>query len=159
MRGDALSYSATLFDGSALPAWLSFDAATRTFSGTPAGADIGAIGVRVTATDGIRATGFDDFMLTVVKVNDAPTVAPPIADQSATQGVAFSFTLPAGSFADIDAGDALTYSATLASGAALPTWLSFDAATQTFSGTPANADVGAISVRVTATDGSGRERV
>ena len=30
---DALTYTATLGDGSALPAWLSFNATTRTFSG------------------------------------------------------------------------------------------------------------------------------
>ena len=73
-------------------------------------------------------------------------------------GPAFSFTVPAGSFADIDAGDTLSYSATLADGGALPAWLSFDAATQTFSGTPGNADVGSLSVRVTATDCVQRQR-
>ncbi len=83
-------------------------------------------------------------MLTVANANDAPMLASPAADQAATQDVAFSFTLPAGSFADIDAGDALSYSATLFDGSALPTWLSFDATTQTFSGTPGNADVGSI---------------
>ncbi|SVD57370.1 uncharacterized protein METZ01_LOCUS410224, partial [marine metagenome] len=33
-------------------------------------------------------------------------------------------------------------------------WLSFNPSTQTFSGTPVNADVGTITVKVTATDGS-----
>ncbi|MGR6798829.1 DUF4347 domain-containing protein [Sphaerotilus sulfidivorans] len=42
-------------------------------------------------------------------VNDAPTVASPIADQSATEDQSFSFQLPAGTFADVDAGDSLTY--------------------------------------------------
>ncbi len=152
--GDALTYTATLASGAALPSWLSFDAATQTFSGTPGSADVGAISVRVTATDTSNATVFDDFALTVANANDAPTVAAPIADQNAMQGAAFSFAVPGGSFADIDAGDTLRYSATLGSGGALPAWLSFDAATQTFSGTPGNADVGAISVRVTATDTS-----
>ncbi|WP_418903715.1 putative Ig domain-containing protein, partial [Pokkaliibacter plantistimulans] len=36
----------------------------------------------------------------------------------------------------MDAGDSLTLSATLADGSALPSWLSFDASTGTFSGTP-----------------------
>ena len=110
--------------------------------------------MRVTATDASNASVFDDFTLTVANANDAPTVAAPIADQNATQGAAFSFTVPGGSFADIDVGDTLSYGATLASGAALPTWLSFDANTLTFTGTPANADVGAINVRVTASDTS-----
>ena len=49
--GDTLTYTATAADGSALPAWLAFTPATRTFSGTPATADLGTLGVKVTATD------------------------------------------------------------------------------------------------------------
>jgi Ca2+-binding RTX toxin-like protein len=82
--------------------------------------------------------------------NSAPTVETPLADQPATEDAAFSFTLPAGAFADPDAGDTLTYSAE-----GLPAWLSFDAETATFSGTPAQADVGGVEVTVTATDGGG----
>ncbi|MFO1359056.1 putative Ig domain-containing protein [Plasticicumulans sp.] len=52
-----------------------------------------------------------------------------------------SFQFASGTFADVDAGDVLTYSATLANGDPLPTWLTFNAATRTFSGTPANGDV------------------
>jgi len=55
--------------------------------------------------------------------NHAPTVATAIADQSSAEDAPWSFTVPAGTFADVD-GDALTYSATLGSGAALPSWLS-----------------------------------
>ncbi|MEQ1917005.1 MAG: calcium-binding protein, partial [Gallionella sp.] len=46
-------------------------------------------------------------------------------------------------------------SATLADGSALPTWLTFDATTQTFSGVPTNWDVGSLNLTVTATDNSG----
>jgi len=47
------TYTATLGDGSALPAdgWLSFELSTRTFSGTPAAGDTGTITVEVTAAD------------------------------------------------------------------------------------------------------------
>lgn len=63
--------------------------------------------------------------------------------------------MPAGSFRDADRNDTLSYTATLSNGKALPSWLKFDAATQTFSGTtPANAK-GSIDVRVTASDGHG----
>ena len=55
-------------------------------------------------------------------------------------------TVPAASFTDVDVGDSLSLSATLADGSPLPSWLSFNAATQTFSGTPLNDDVGALSV-------------
>lgn len=42
--------------------------------------------------------------------------------------------------------------ATTASGSALPSWLSFEPSTRTFSGTPTSADVGTIAVRGTASD-------
>ncbi|QPN69364.1 VCBS domain-containing protein [Synechococcus sp. CBW1108] len=90
----------------------------------------------------------------VAAVNDAPTVASPLVNQSATENSPFFFTVPADTFADADAGVTLSLSATLAGGAALPSWLSFNAETYTFSGTPTIGDVGTISVLVTATDGS-----
>ena len=63
--GTTLTYSATLSNGSALPAWLSFSAGTRTFSGTPAAANVGPIDVRVTASDGAGGSISDIFTLTV----------------------------------------------------------------------------------------------
>ncbi len=153
--GDALRYGATLASGAALPAWLGFDAATGRFSGTPGNADVGTLVLRITATDGAGLQAHGDFALTVANTNDAPTLARPLADQVATQDQPLAFTLPAGSFSDIDSGDALRYAATLASGAALPAWLGFDAATGHFSGTPARADVGVLTVRVAASDLSG----
>jgi VCBS repeat-containing protein len=150
--GDSLTYSATLANGAALPAWLSFNTATRTFSGTPANGDVGVISVKVTATDTGAASASDIFDLTVANTNDAPTVAHALTAQGATEDAAFTFVVPANTFADVDVGDTLTYAATLASGAALPAWLTFDASTHTFSGTPANGDVGSISVKVTVTD-------
>ena len=142
--GDSLSYTT-----STLPSWLSFNAATRTFSGTPVNADVGALTITVTAKDGSNATASDSFVLMIANVNDAPTVATPLADQSATQDQPFSFQIPSGTFADVDAGDSLSYTTS-----ALPSWLSFNAATRTFSGTPVNADVGALTITVTAKDGS-----
>lgn len=50
--GDTLTYTATLGDGSPLPAWLSFAGGTRTFNGTPAMGDLGTLTIQVTATDG-----------------------------------------------------------------------------------------------------------
>ncbi|WP_310221192.1 Ig-like domain-containing protein [Neorhizobium sp. 2083] len=69
----ALTYTATFGDGSALPAWLHFDAATRTFSGTAPLDYNGLIDVTVTASDG-SFTVSDTFRLTVTPVNDAPVV-------------------------------------------------------------------------------------
>ena len=60
--------------------------------------------------------------------------------------------LPAGTFTDVDAGDSVTYTATAADGSPLPAWLTFNAATSTFGGTPTAADVGTLGVKVSATD-------
>ena len=50
--GDTLTYTATQSDDSGLPSWLTFAPTTRTFSGTPAAANVGTLGVKVTASDG-----------------------------------------------------------------------------------------------------------
>ena len=271
--GDTLSYRALKTNGTALPAWLTFTAATRTFEGTPAAGDVGTVSVAVTATDpdnrsvsdafdivvsadplahcdamdaneifcgsmevGLNgssygfargnygslspdsfnynsanhrigylnydgaqlyftqdsdalATGFklilddvefsldgawdvgkgeyvvDDHGLSwsandtvevkIVSVpNAAPTVVNAIPDQTATAGTAFSYQVPTNTFNDTDTGDTLTYSATKPDDSTLPTWLSFDATTRTFTGTPAATDVETLAVKVTATDTS-----
>ncbi len=153
--GDTLSYSATLSDGSALPIWLSFDALTQTFSGTPENADVGNVSVRVTVTDSSNASVFDDFTLTVNNTNDAPIVNLSIAEQMAIEDQVFMYQIPAGTITDPDVGDTLIYSATRADGSPLPAWLNFDASTQTFSGTPAEDDVEDFDILVTATDTAG----
>jgi Ca2+-binding RTX toxin-like protein len=150
--GDVLTLSASLVDGTALPTWLTFNTATGTFTGTPDDAQVGSLNLRVTATDAGNLSVSDDFTLTVQNVNEAPTVAAPLFDQSAAEDAAFSFVVPTGTFADVDAGDTLMYSATLAGGAPLPTWLSFDPISRTFSSTPLNSDVGTLAVMVTAID-------
>lgn len=151
---DTLTYSASLTSGPDLPAWLEFDASTQAFSGTPLNGDVGTVSIRVTATDGSGSSVFDDFDIVVANTNDAPQVADAIADQSATEGTVFSFQVPAEAFRDADPGDTLTFSASMADGSALPAWLSFDADTRTFFGTPAFVNVGTLSLRVTASDGA-----
>jgi glucose/arabinose dehydrogenase len=146
--GSASTYTAALSDGNALPAWLTFNASTRTFSGTPAANNTGTIEVRVTATNG-NGTANDLFNITVNLV--APLVANPIPDQVATVGLPFNFAFAANTFS----GSPSTYTAALSNGNALPAWLTFDASTRTFSGTPASINTGTIEVRVTATNGNG----
>ena len=107
-------------------------------------------------SDGTAESAADYTMtITVTAVNDAPTVATAIPDQPATAGTAFSYAFPANTFSDADIGDTLTYAATKADGATLPTWMGFAAGTRTFSGTPQTADVGTVAVKVTASDGNG----
>ncbi|MEK7787030.1 MAG: putative Ig domain-containing protein, partial [Chloroflexota bacterium] len=49
-------------------------------------------------------------------------------------------------------GDTLTYSATLADGSPLPSWLSFNPTTRTFSGTPGAGNAGTLQITVITTD-------
>ncbi|MBD1910428.1 putative Ig domain-containing protein [Leptolyngbya sp. FACHB-8] len=152
---DLLTYRATLEDGQSLPSWLSFDASTLTFSGTPTNAHVGTISVRVTATDQAGASISDSFNLVVGSTNDAPTLTAPIADQSTLSNTSFNFRIASNTFQDVDLGDTLTYSATREDGTSLPDWLRFDASTQSFTGTPTITDAGTINLRVTATDLAG----
>ncbi|MBI2727867.1 MAG: putative Ig domain-containing protein [Polaromonas sp.] len=97
--------------------------------------------------------------VTVTGANDAPIVVTPLADQSGREGQAFNFVVAATAFKDIDQGDVLTYSARLVdangNAQALPGWLSFNATTRTFSGTPDSAAGGTYTLRVIATDRQG----
>ncbi|WP_161974657.1 putative Ig domain-containing protein [Piscinibacter terrae] len=153
--GDTLAYTAKLSNGAVLPAWLTFNASTRTFSGTPTNSNVGTISVRVTAKDSGNLTVTDDFNITVTNTNDAPTLVTAVPTQSATQGQSFSYVVPATTFNDVDVGDTLTYSLKRSDGTALPAWLAFNSATRALTGTPANADVGGLSLKVTATDVAG----
>ncbi len=85
--------------------------------------------------------------------NNAPTVDNVIPNQTATAGTAFSYAFPANTFSDADS-DSLTYTATKSDDTALPSWLTFTAVSRAFSGTPQAANVGTLSVKVTANDGN-----
>ncbi|MEO0466643.1 MAG: malectin domain-containing carbohydrate-binding protein, partial [Pseudomonadota bacterium] len=108
-------------------------------------------------TVGYEVDGDNNTATGTVTEDDAiPSVASPIEAQAADEDAAFSFTIPDGTFADEDGEAALTLAATLDDDSALPSWLAFDAETKTFSGTPENGDVGAISIKLTATDEAGQ---
>jgi len=49
--GDSIVYSVSMPDGSPVPAWLTFDVATRTLSGTPEASDIGSLQFVLWGTD------------------------------------------------------------------------------------------------------------
>ena len=92
--------------------------------------------------------------LAAAVANNAPTVENEIPDQTAAAGTPFTYTFPTNTFHDAD-GDTLTYTAIQDdSDRILPTWITFDASTQTFSGTPAVADIKSLFIKVTATDGT-----
>ncbi|MCD6555650.1 MAG: T9SS type A sorting domain-containing protein, partial [Bacteroidales bacterium] len=60
---DKITYTAQLDNGSELPAWLIFNAETRTFSGTPESIDV--LDINVTATDKLGESATESFVLTV----------------------------------------------------------------------------------------------
>ena len=122
---------------------------------TPVANAHGTVTFNFKVNDGIEDSAEVLMTVTITAVNDAPTVAVGILDQTATAGMPFSFAFPASTFADVDAGTTLTYTATKADGSPRPAWLAFTSATRLFSGTPQEADVGALALKVTADDGAG----
>lgn len=94
----------------------------------------------------------ETLTLTINGLNDNPTVEHPIPDQKAREGCRFEYVIPACVFADLDANDTLTYRAVLANGDPLPSWLTFDPATMTFSGTPPKGEECVIHIKVIASD-------
>ncbi len=107
-----------------LPAWLSFDADTGTFTGTPLNEDVGAITVRVVATDASNQPIFTDFTLTTANTNDAPTVSGSVADALVLEGENSIVDVSAVTAADEDIGDTATLGARLQGGAPLPAGIS-----------------------------------
>jgi LPXTG-site transpeptidase (sortase) family protein len=163
-ENDPLTYLGSLSDGSSLPAWLSFDPVSRTFSGTPAPGDAGISTLKVTALDGNGGEVSTTFDLGVndvgISANVSPSVNAPIPDQNGQRGVSWTFQFEANTFVDAD-NDPLTYTASLSNGSPLPVWLTFDPATRTFSGIPPQSAQSSYfySLRVTAFDGVSSHQV
>ncbi|MDD3481998.1 DUF4347 domain-containing protein [Azovibrio restrictus] len=113
-----LSYSATLADNSALPAWLHFDAVTGTFSGNPPdGSSDLSVKVTATASGGGSATTAP-FTLSIANANDPLQLTTPLPDQAAGDGGAISilvdkpFTDPDGAADGSATKNGITYTAT-----------------------------------------------
>jgi hypothetical protein len=82
--------------------------------------------------------------------NFIPYLKNQIPNQTDTIGNLFTLTVPDSTFIDDDGNNTLSYSATLSSGGALPSWLSFNPGTRTFSGTP--TELGSFGLKVIAKD-------
>ena len=98
--GDNVSLSATLDQGQPLPAWLTFDPATRSFWGTPASTDVGQLTLNVTATDSSGLQISDLFNLTVEAAPPTGIATAPIqmtrSDSTRQQGTAQADLLKGG---------------------------------------------------------------
>jgi hypothetical protein len=150
-QGQKLTYSATLSNGAALPSWLTFNTTTGTFTGTVANNTAG-LSIKVTATDTSGLSASETFTV-ATPVPTAPSLTAQTAAQTWKLAQAVNFTLAANTFTDPQ-GEKLTYGATLSNGAALPSWLTFNTTTGTFTGTVPNTAAG-LSIKVTATDQGG----
>lgn len=92
----------------------------------------------------------DSLINNLKLTNFIPYVRNKIVNQSITTGQSFNYTIPDSIFVDDDGNNTLTYSATLINNNPLPSWLSFNPVTMTFSGTSIEEDN--YSIKVTATD-------
>jgi hypothetical protein len=150
-QNETLIYTATQANGAALPSWLSFNVTTQTFTGTPPAGNTN-LSIKVTATDTSGLSASETFAANLIAPT-APTITNQTAEQIWTIGKAVNLTLASNTFTDPQ-GENLTYSAKLANGAALPSWLHFNGSTDTFTGTVPNSAAG-LSITVTATDAGG----
>ncbi|WP_169336219.1 Ig-like domain-containing protein [Pontibacter roseus] len=62
---DPLTYTASLAGGGQLPAWLSFNGTTRTFSGTPPTGSPASLSIALAANDGKGGNATDNFNITI----------------------------------------------------------------------------------------------
>ena len=152
---DMLTYTATKGDDTALPSWLTFTSATRTFSGTPPVSAGGRHTVKVTASDGRGGSASDEFVIVVsVRPNTAPTVNIEIPDRDMQAGDRHTWPIAHYNFTDAE-GDPLTFSATKDDDTPLPSWVTFTPATRIFVANVTDAQIGRLTVKVTATDDRG----
>ncbi|MDN3389422.1 Ig-like domain-containing protein, partial [Pseudoalteromonas sp. APC 4017] len=140
-EGDSLTFSITN-----KPSWLSFDSTSGTLSGTATNADVGVHNnIVISVSDGMDTVSLPAFNLTVINVNDAPTIGG-VPALNVDQDALYSFTPTAN---DID-GDSLTFSISNK-----PSWANFDSSTGQLSGTPSNDDVGMTSnIVISVSDGA-----
>ena len=148
--GDPLELNA-----SGLPTWLTFDAMSRTFSGTPSVADVTLAPevVEVTVSDPEGASARLRFGMEVrqaSKLNTDPVLVQPLPALKVRVGETFTFELPTAIFRDPD-GDQLFYTVV-----SVPFWLDWDPVTNILTGTPTEAQAGLnITLTYLAEDGHG----
>ncbi len=155
-QGDVLNYSATLTDGSDLPAWLTINTSTGNLSGTPADMDLKSIRVNVEDDEGLSV--YDDFTL-VVEGYDEITEEEVVVDTTSSESEV-TVTVPEEVFTEMGLGDEVTYTASLADGSPLPPYIIFDPETLTFTITISNNKsykeiMGELDIIVTGVDSEG----
>jgi hypothetical protein len=97
----------------------------------------------------------DSLMDSLMYTNFVPYLKNKITDQTVVKGESFTFSIPDSTFIDDDGNNTLIYHATLTNGSPLPSWLTFDTISATFTGTP--EIVQTLNIRVKATDTAGAD--
>jgi hypothetical protein len=95
----------------------------------------------------VRVDGLIDSLK---HTNIPPYAKNKIKSPTGSIGQSYTFTIPDDTFFDEDGSTSFTYTATQIDGSPLPSWLSFNALTKIFSGTP--TEVAELRILVTATD-------
>ncbi|MFC1857237.1 putative Ig domain-containing protein, partial [Thermodesulfobacteriota bacterium] len=128
------------------PAWADFDPLTGELSGIATNADVGTYnGIEITVTDGQLSASLPAFDITILNVNDPPTISG-VPSTIISKDTAYGFTPTAN---DIDLGDSLLFSIINK-----PAWAHFDPSTGELSGTPSSIDVGTYQgIVIAVTDG------
>ncbi|UCH89012.1 MAG: putative Ig domain-containing protein [Thermoplasmata archaeon] len=129
--------------------WLDMGSATGILSGTPENSDVGDFWVNVTVSDGKGGSDYSYFTLTVLNVNDAPTITTTDV-KSATEDVHYTVDYDA---VDIDpTNDILSWNIDTNA-----LWLSINSSTGNLTGTPENDDVGSYIITVLVSDGDAKD--
>ena len=162
LDGDtATVFSAKLSNNDTLPAWLTFNTVSGTFSGNPPTGATGPLDITVTATKG-TASANDTFKLTLNDTNDAPVLqSMGAANQLSTNDGTWSYNFgelfkdPDGSANGTTATTTgITYTLAQADGTAAPAWISVDSASRTLSGNPPGGQT-FLNLKLVATDAGG----
>lgn len=145
-EGVALSHfnpEAFTFSALELPAWMSFNPATRVLSGIPENADVGLNPVRLRVSDG-EVSADTLFNVEVLNVPDPPVfISSPLTVAFTDQEYSYSFEV-----SDPDPDAQLVY--TLEE---KPYWLQLNPATRKVYGTPGASEEGTHQVRIQVDDG------
>ncbi len=128
------------------PTWMSFNPTTGALTGTPNNAQVGTYrNIQIRVSDGEFTASLPAFDIEVINVNDRPTITG-TPSTSVNQDALYRFIPTA---ADVDVGDALTFSISNK-----PAWATFNANTGELTGTPRNSDVGNYAaIQISVSDG------
>ncbi|MGB4065513.1 MAG: VCBS domain-containing protein, partial [Azonexus sp.] len=162
-EGDALTYSAYTINPDTGAATLLADSASLTFventatlSGNGTAPSNTLIEIRATDVSHPSTYAATQFQLVIYNDSQANSLVAGVvpASVSFVDGAGSgSYTVASTAFNYLNtSAGSLTYSATLADGSALPSWLAFNSSTGTFTGNPP-AGTDDLSVKVTATSG------